>query len=166
MSMLFIKGIKEPFAITKEEAVAVKGVLENIKISPEQVVSVAGWTGQKKDLRFVTVEKEKVYSQERSFSNEEMRNFKKEKLEKYLVNGYLTLASELKFYADIGVARVRALKEEPKTFSDFDFAIIDVPGYKSASEMIGGFRDYCDRVAFAKKKEAEELQASSLQYAG
>jgi len=163
MSLLFIKGVKEPFAVTREEALDVQKVLENPKVDKEQIVTVAGWTGPKKDLRYVTVDKEKTYSSTKQFSNEEMREFGKTELAPYLKNGQLTLGAELQFYADKGFARVKALKDEPKTFSDYDFAIIDVGGYKDASEKVDGFKSYCDRVAFAKKKDEENLEAIAEQ---
>jgi hypothetical protein len=58
---------------------------------------------------------------------------------------------------------VKELKEDPRTFTDFDFAIIDVGGYKQASDKINGWKEYRGRVAFAKKKEEEHLEELAQQ---
>lgn len=145
--------------ITHEQGVQVEKILKNAEVDKEQIVSVAGWTGPKKDIRFVTVEKEKNYSSGREFSNDEMRRFEKEELAKYLKDGQLSMRGEFRFYSDTGVARVKELKEDPRTFTDFDFAIIDVGGYKQASDKINGWKEYRGRIEYAKKKEAEDLQA-------
>jgi hypothetical protein len=159
MSQLFIKGVKEPLNITREQGMKVEQVLKDLKIDKEQVVSIAGWTGPKKDIRFVTVEKEQSYAGDKEFSNDEMREFEKTELAKYLKDGQLSMRDEFRFYSDKGVARVKELKEDPRTFTDFDFAIIDVGAYKEASDKIGGWKEYRGRIEYAKKKEAEELEA-------
>ncbi len=167
MAQLFIKGVKEPLNITPEQGFQVEKILKDMEIDKEQIVSVAGWTGPKKDIRFVTVEKERAYAGQREFSNHEMAEFGKTELAKYLIDGQLTLREEMRFYSDTGVARVKELKEDPKTFTDFDFAIIDVGAYKEMSDKINGWKEYRERVAFAKKKEEEHLEEiASQQNAG
>lgn len=149
--------------ITHEQGFQVEKILKDTQIDKEQIVSVAGWTGPKKDIRFVTVEKEKSYGAEKEYSNHEMAEFGRNKLAKYLVDGQLSIREEMRFYSDTGVARVKELKEDPKTFTDFDFAIIDVGAYKEASAKISGWKDYRERVAFAKKKEEEHLEELASQ---
>lgn len=163
MANLFIKGVKEPFTINREQALKVEEVLKNISIDKDQIVSVAGWTGPKKDIRFVTVEKEQSYAGDKEFSNDEMREFEKTELAPYLKDGKLSLRDEMRFYSETGVARVRELKEDPKTFTDFYFAIIDVGRYKEASDRLNGWKDYRGRVEFAKKKEEEHLEELAKQ---
>lgn len=163
MSQLFIKGVKEPFNISREEGLAVERIMKDTNTDEKRVVSVAGWTGPKKDLRFVTVEKEKSYSTGKEFTNDEMREFEKTELAPYLKNGQLSMRDEMRFYSEKGVARVKELKEDPRTFTDFDFAIIDVGAYKEASGKISGWKEYRGRVEYARKKEAEELEAIANQ---
>lgn len=166
MSQLFIKGVKEPFTITREEGVKVERIMKDMTIDKDRVVSVAGWTGPKKDIRFVVVEKEKTYSSDRQFSNDEMRDFEKTDLAPYLKDGQLSIRDEMRFYSDTGVARVKELTEDPKTFSHFDFAIIDVGAYKAMSDKLNGWKDYRGRVEFAKKKEEEHLEELAKENAG
>lgn len=166
MSQLFIKGVKEPFTITREEGVKVERILKDMKIDKERVVSVAGWTGPKKDIRFVVVEKERAYSGDKEYSNDEMREFEKTELAPYLKDGQLSTRDEFRFYSDTGVARVKELKEDPRTVSDFDFAIIDVGAYKEACDKISGWKDYRGRVEFAKKQEEKHLEELANQQNG
>lgn len=163
MSQLFIKGVKEPFNISREEGLAVERIMKDTNTDEKRVVSVAGWTGPKKDIRFVVVEKEKAYGGNKEFSNDEMREFEKTELAPYLKDGKLSLRDEMRFYSETGVARVRELKEDPKTFTDFYFAIIDVGRYKEASDRLNGWKDYRGRVEFAKKKEEEHLEELAKQ---
>ena len=69
------------------------------------------------------------------------------------------MRDEMRFYADKGAARVKELVEDPKTASHFDFAIIDPGLYNQLRGQIDAWNDYRGKVAYAKKKEAEELQA-------
>lgn len=167
MSQVFIKGIPESLKIEREEAVQIAKILENAEIDKDQTISISGWTGQKKDVRYVVIEKERSYSKDQEYTNEEMRLFEKNDLAKYLENGKLSFKNQMRFYADQGVMNVRALIDDPKTSTHFNLSVVDPSRYALLRNKVSAWIDYRGKIAYAKMKESErlELLAKQQQYA-
>ncbi len=167
MSQIYIKGIPESLKISREEAVQVAKIMENEKVEKDQIITISGWTGQKKDVRFVVIEKERSYSEDKEYTNEEMRLFQKNDLANYLVDGVLSLKNQFKFYADQGVMNVRALVDDPKTSSHFNLAVVDPSRYAVLRDKVSAWIVYVGKIAFAKMKDEErlELLAKQQEYA-
>jgi len=61
---LFIKGIKEPIALSDEEGKIAEGLIADNSKDRSSVFSIPGvWTGTKGEMRYVTFQKERTYSQ-------------------------------------------------------------------------------------------------------
>lgn len=61
-ALLYVKGIKEPFHLTGEEGKAAEKLIADSLYPSDTPFSVEGiWTGLKRDMRYVTFEREIEY---------------------------------------------------------------------------------------------------------
>lgn len=163
---LFVRGI-DPIELEVDEALAAQALIADATKSKDVSFSIEGvWSGKKADMKFVVFPKKEDPAVEAVF--EEMNKtdadaFKAEFqpfVEKAKAEGYGAHQNVLLWLESKGAVTLKRFETNGK--KHLSHAVIP-EAYKASMKRFDAYRAYQEKVAYAKFKEAQELEKMAAQ---
>lgn len=170
MAWLYVKKDTKPIKFPDEQFEVVEKAWEGwVNNRQNRLIRLSNQSIMASDIAKVERGSGGEVSKEIEIPREDVKAFHKV-LEPYLNDkGHLTMDAEMTFLKDKGCIVFEKEKEVGKTISDFhNLAIVKekIPEYQDLQKMISAWSDYQGRIAYAKKKELEELNQIAYESVG